>query len=461
MMHTTWDKSVWNNFLEDDPAWAEFLFTRSDSPQLTAAEGRRLKYLKQSEFKKPYLHEDYEEMEYEWPGPIPGIWPGIIDLFMPGFPDFPFMSPEGEGPINTLPGYNICDVECEGVTSGADVEENRVDGGCCYCPGDTVELQVTGTLPIVGAVSSIPQGETVDVTGGIGTNTATISVKVPEGRSGTIIIEVSLLQPNGNTCDSNFNIRPCEEDECCPECDLVFDGTLSQDTVIAPGSANLVITGGTPPFTWELSAEDSANWSMAATQTTVRTNSVNAAAGACGSATIKVKDSCNCEAVWSVRNPAVGTWVGVGPICLLQGATDGDIIWGLTYLLWQRDSLFYKTLGKYQQRHVWRWCFWIFGSCDANRICANAYANFCNPPYPGRFGNGCCDCQSGFKCLQPSGWDPGFFDGPGTNLSSTQGCGESYGGCTPPTVGQLQCSKGMAPGESDLLDVYLWEWKCP
>jgi hypothetical protein len=73
MMRTTWDKSVWNEILEIDPVWAEFLFTRADLPDAaTAAEIRYLRYIKQSEFKKQFGNNfDYNEMEYVWEGFLP------------------------------------------------------------------------------------------------------------------------------------------------------------------------------------------------------------------------------------------------------------------------------------------------------------------------------------------------------------------------------------------------------
>ena len=80
MMATPADRSIWNKYLEEDPQWSEFQFIRGESQKIDAATRRRLKYLAQSELKKPYLEPDYEEMEYKWPGPIPGIWPPFWQL---------------------------------------------------------------------------------------------------------------------------------------------------------------------------------------------------------------------------------------------------------------------------------------------------------------------------------------------------------------------------------------------
>jgi hypothetical protein len=239
MMRTTWDKSVWNEILEIDPVWAEFLFTRADLPDAaTAAEIRYLRYIKQSEFKKQFGNNfDYNEMEYVWEGFLP-TWDDNFSF------DFPWSHDEGES---------------------------------------------------VSGVS------------GAGTNSATFTISSPDGRSGQMRINVCMSTPNGECC-STVNIYPCPEDECCPdECDLAYDSDNSVETIVAPGGGSVLVTGGTGPFTWSISSEDGL-WSLASTTTAGRSNTVSAAAGACGSATITVTDACGCVTTGSVRNPSNGSW---------------------------------------------------------------------------------------------------------------------------------------------------------
>jgi hypothetical protein len=135
MMRTTWDKSVWNEILEIDPVWAEFLFTRADLPDAaTAAEIRYLRYIKQSEFKKQFGNNfDYNEMEYVWEGFLP-TWDDNFHI------DFPWRSIEGGGVYDEPPISIVCDAD---VGSGTGTND-------CYCPGLDSDVTFTGNWPITG-----------------------------------------------------------------------------------------------------------------------------------------------------------------------------------------------------------------------------------------------------------------------------------------------------------------------
>jgi hypothetical protein len=335
MMRTTWDKSVWNEILEIDPVWAEFLFTRADLPDAaTAAEIRYLRYIKQSEFKKQFGNNfDYNEMEYVWEGFLP-TWDDNFSF------DFPWRSIEGGGVYDDEPPISIvCDAD---VGSDAGTDD-------CYCPGLDSDVTFTGNWPITGIDFIHDEGESVSGVSGAGTNSATFTISSPDGRSGQMRINVCMSTPNGECC-STVNIYPCPEDECCPdECDLAYDSDNSVETIVAPGGGSVLVTGGTGPFTWSISSEDGL-WSLASTTTAGRSNTVSAAAGACGSATITVTDACGCVTTGSVRNPSNGSWqrvctdIAADPnagCCYFSGVPDsasGGPNWTLL-----------KTVGKYRQ----------------------------------------------------------------------------------------------------------------
>jgi hypothetical protein len=419
MMRATWEKSVWNNFLDTDPRWAEFLFLRSEIPDSSSeASARRLRYLKQSEFKKPYSTSsiDYPVMEYLWTGPIPGIDPR---WFSPGsfsFPDFPWV--DGDGPDDPTT-YFVCDADCGGL--------------CCYCEGSEKDIPVTATYPIVGVEPTFSEGEELSIISGIGTNSAVVRIKTPSGRVGQMIVDVFMMLPNGNVCNSSFNIYPCSEEDCCGECDLEYDFDTSDETIVAPGSGTANVTGGTPPFTWSISSEDGL-WTLAAGVTELRTNTVNAAAGACGSATITVKDGCdnNCQTTGSMRNPSDGSWVQISSgHCQIPGAPDGSPV---------GPGAKVKTQGKYQQRQTWS-CGGVSstGGCNSAWDCAAALP--CSP------GNGTQEECITFIC-PPTQDDQQVLNG--LDYCCNRNC--SHIGQPSSYAREIRCCWSTI--------LTLWEWKC-
>lgn len=343
MMRSTSDKSVWNDILDVDPAWAEFLFTRSELPDAaTAAEIRYLRYIKQSEFKKMYSGRDYVEEEYLFGGPIGGI---DIDPFDFGW-DFPWMPTEGGGVYpgpGEGPGFStfICDAETDG----------------CYCPGIEKDVTITATYPIIGVDFVFGEGETITaVSPSWGLNSVTITISTPSTRSGQMRLRVWMQLPSGASCDSEINIYECPEDECCGDCEMEWDWDNSDETIVAPGSGNVYVTGGTPPYTWSLTDEDG-KWSLLSSQTATGANTVSAAAGACGSATITVTDSCNCTATGSVRNPSNGSWTVVCGFPLEAATVNCCVLPGVSgsYVSNIGSSFKYQAIqGKYRQTEWWQ-----------------------------------------------------------------------------------------------------------
>lgn len=393
MMRATSDKSVWNDILDVDPAWAEFLFTRSELPDAaTAAEIRYLRYLKQSEFKAFYLDGlDYEEMEYLWPGIIPMISWEDFDW------DFPWRPRESGGVYTGDPDDDpLIDAVCDANSDG------------CYCPGSCVDITFTANFPIAGIQFIFNQGETQSGGTGVGSNSYTVTICAPEGRTGQMRIRV--IGTDG--CDSTVNIYQC--DECCPdECTFAWDWDNSTETINPPGSANVKVKDGVGPYTWQISSEDGL-WNLDATETEGESNVVNAEAGACGSATITVTDSCDCVAVGSVRNPASGVWT-----LIVNNQPEACAIPGNNAITLQTatEIRFFPTQGKYQQdeRHI-RYGSQVSSSFTSNEECVADMDSYLG---------GCADdCDTG-----------------GTGCQVNCGCVECS--TMPDTNGSAACASGV------------------
>lgn len=333
MMATTWDKSVWNQILEVDPIWAEYLFTRAELPDAaTAAEIRYLRYIKQSEFKKMYSGNDYVDEEYIWKGVLP-----TVDPWDPKW-DFNWRPTEGGGvwPPDTITTISICDADTDG----------------CYCEGKNANVTFTSTLPMLGIEFISGMGETVAAYTGQGTNEMTATISTPAGRVGQMRINVIMYDPvTKRNCASSVNIYQCaDESQCCNCDDFAWDWDNSDDTIGAvPGSASVYVTGGTPPYSWSISAED-AEWSLSYSKTTGVANTVNATAAACGGADITVTDSCGCVATGSVRYTGSGSW---GRICNGSTTVGCCVITGTpdSWTTSGAQKYAFKYQGKYYQRN--------------------------------------------------------------------------------------------------------------
>jgi hypothetical protein len=208
MMRTTSAKSIWNLVLNDQVDLAEFYKAKMPAAR-TVAEGRRRDYLQQSEFKKPYGTETYEDMEYKWDGPVPGPFP------LTGFWDWPWVTPEGAGPIDPeilLPAISLCDAELPD------------DDFNCYCSGEVTPVVISATFPITGIVFIFGEGETVVDYIGLGTNLIVAFIETPDGRSGKLTVRVDMIitEEGGNfgkDCDSTIIIYECDE---CGKIDCGF-----------------------------------------------------------------------------------------------------------------------------------------------------------------------------------------------------------------------------------------------
>jgi hypothetical protein len=247
-------KGIWDRVTESYPNLAEY---DGDRNKLSAAEIALVRYIKQSELKKPYGNpkQDYKEMEYEWEGP-PGInWPSNKPPV-----DQPW---ELQLPPN-YPAMCFFDLECEDE----------------YCPNDTTSITVTGTNPIYWVQTTLEDDPATHIdqssVKGYGTNKVTFDL-IAGDESGPINIESSMTCFEGLTGDSNAYAD--ESDECTGIhfADFRFRGkkqgvTTSQwyAVVVDVESGKVVFSGTSAAFTtwrtgkgWTLKASSNI-WSKAA-----------------------------------------------------------------------------------------------------------------------------------------------------------------------------------------------------
>jgi hypothetical protein len=95
--------------------------------------------------------------------------------------------------------------------------------------------------------------------------------------------------------------------------DLEYDWVNSAQTVMQSSSATVYVTGGAPPYTWDISGT---GFSLQHSETTVPSNTVIASSGACGSGVITVEDKCDFQTGGSIRCSDGGGWFNVADTAL-------------------------------------------------------------------------------------------------------------------------------------------------
>lgn len=288
-------KAIWNQITERYPGVGEFAHSLLSTPLSRSIQ----RYIQQSEFKKPYLDEDFVNMEQNWEGPGNGT------RYRPGKYDIPWnMQYPQIGEITDQDGFSI-------------IFDAETDG--CFCPGEMREIVITTTHPCNGLTLTYHDvGTTMVITAGLGTNAVTVELTAAAGQSGYVTIEASMqayIGP-GKTVhgDSNVNVWECSLAKCCEgvDCDaFIVDADTTPDTIAQDSSITVGVTGGTAPFTWVLTQPDGSGFSIDASITA--TTTLYTAVDACGSAVLTVTDVCDCEVEFGVRC-TTGHWVddGVG-----------------------------------------------------------------------------------------------------------------------------------------------------
>jgi hypothetical protein len=192
-MRTPSSKSIFNQVLENTTGLGEFSNNKSNKTSLSRAVAR---FLKQSEFKKPYeANQGFIQMENDWEGP-----PGLSNK---GF-DQPWNM---QTPTISAPVVTIFDAEHTGG----------------WCVEYDTSIVVTGTHPIYLLTITWGTDVTLSNISGYGTNSVSCTLHVPDPYSGFVTIEASMISFEGIPGDSNVNVY--EVDECC-----IFSGAYKKST---------------------------------------------------------------------------------------------------------------------------------------------------------------------------------------------------------------------------------------
>uniref|UniRef100_A0A6M3KDX5 Uncharacterized protein n=2 Tax=viral metagenome TaxID=1070528 RepID=A0A6M3KDX5_9ZZZZ len=247
---------------------------------------------KHSEFKKPYLSDTYEEMEYLADAP-----PGFA--FAPSGMDTPWMG-------TPVPNFGSMYTPWH-LTFFCNPDP-------CWCEGDTKSFLARCTHDIVGVefVGKEPKFEIVS-------DKSAISILAYFGASGSPEIDIRMRalrpwpSPHGSSkfvygTHSNISIPECAESECCVvDTGIAWNDAGSDDTIARSGSAAVAITGSNTPFTWAVSGT---GFTLDYATTTGLTNTLRADASACGAATVTVTGCDGSVATGYVRC-TTGGWIEV------------------------------------------------------------------------------------------------------------------------------------------------------
>lgn len=261
-----------------DKSYAEQI----EIPTQKAADDRA--EIKHSEFKKPYLSDTYEEMEYFADPPLgyafaPDPW---------GF-DTPYE--------DYVPWHLIFHCSTTGDT--------------CYCEDSENCFELSCTYEITKIVVKESKW---DVT----VSKSRVCITAPEGASGFVEIDVYMrakrpwTSPHGTSkfvygTHFGISLSLCPDDECCDAAALAWDSGTSAATVARNASVTVAITdsGDSGPFSWAVSGT---GFTLDNATTTGLTNTLNADGTACGLATITVTGCEETSATGYVRC-TTGVWV--------------------------------------------------------------------------------------------------------------------------------------------------------
>lgn len=281
----------------DDAKYEDQLGIGSRKPAFTQNDD----VYQQSQFKKPYLEDSYEEMEY------------FADS-LPGFPyDWDYDTPFEDGVNNLGPGGpgNPWHVVCF-----CDV------GSACYGEGGYQCTPASCSWPIVGVViDSAPVGCSVSVSNG------QICAKCSEGETGTISYHINMkakFKHNGQTvvvkCAHYSQMSHCfKECSSTPE----WDYGSSIETIAQSDSGAVYITdvnfNADSVYSWSVSGT---GFTLDSAITTGLNNVLNADGTACGSAEITVTGCDGTTTVGYVRC-TTGQWVRKLTCFASTGSTAG------------------------------------------------------------------------------------------------------------------------------------------
>lgn len=287
---------------------------------------------KHSEDKKPYRHPDYLDMEYFWT------------------PFGPYWDPPGS-PVGPYP-FSDSTWIVPGVNPEQDLIPDRYLGCFFYVPltpkilepGQTafaklerrddpvVALSVSGPARVISSTKNVrnctwayeayrrqkgypPQPSSPECT--VIIQVAYDVAPYEMNAEGYIPVTLTAQTYGGAYCSTTALVLACP-----PPNPVEWDWDVSAETVAPSGSCLVAVKNGIGPYQWQVSGT---GFSLSKASTDGRSNTLNAAADACGTAIITVTDFCTDQTQGEVRCTN-GYWQAYTPVsCLIPGeANDGQ-----------------------------------------------------------------------------------------------------------------------------------------
>lgn len=308
---------------------------------------------KHSEFKKPYLSDTYEEMEYIADAP----------------PGFAFAPPNLDTPWMGIPTPNFGDM----YTPWHLIFNCTLTSEDCYCEGGEKCFSLSCTHEIIG-INVHETGLDVSV------SDPRVCVTAPEGESGSVEIDVNMRaprpwpSPHGTSkfvygTHYSISLPSCPTKECCSGTVTAWDSGNSDDTVTQSSSAVATITGSGTETDWTISGSGfwfDEGFSVTTLLNAGLTVTVYTDGSACGTGDIVATGCDGSTASGKIRCTDVGAW-NVFFTCIDNGGG------GVTHLTRVVDGL---------QEEMWAQCttgtetaccdYWWNGYCP---YCTTQYHN--------------------------------------------------------------------------------------
>lgn len=336
-------------------------------------EQKKIGYIEpQSEFEKPYLGDSYDAMQHYYP-------PLNVNLSSPGgrFPDHA----SGMTDMTAQTKCTSCIIDChDGSVRTGDCD--KANGSChvqiaCF-KGEILSGQrgqqykwiVTGDpIDHIDYFSNAIRSERLS-SGQSGGSGVAIEIYpkwnvIEETAKGNKIANyiVTLIDGFGHVCTDKVKVTCI--DSCCPAITTFILGS-NADTIAREASEIITVIGGCPPYIWAVSGT---GFTMTDATTTGLTNTLNADATACGTATITITDDCGTSLTEYVRC-TTGQWINKSNECVLPGT--GELISGT----WPTTSCVFQLIsGNKRQTQSIERNIWDHGAtpCDGNTTCNDIY----------------------------------------------------------------------------------------
>ena len=280
----------------------------------TYAEALDAQVQKHSQLQKPYRVDDYQAMEYAFPMPLaffrfemPEIdWPSVqwSTVETVGFDEAGSPWVPGPGERWLVLG---CRVECViEKTSGMCRDHGGEDNDCAseYCLKFAhlrTPIKAARITKGSGTITTLTEDS---VCFDIDAGSATSSVFGSE----LFEVEVTVEAPPGlgpayeRTCIGSIYVSCCDCD--ADDYSFEWDSDNSATTIDQDDMVSVYVTGGCPPYKWEVTGT---GFIMGTRETTGTYNTLIADASACGPASITVTDDCGNSVTGGVRSTE-GRW---------------------------------------------------------------------------------------------------------------------------------------------------------